>query len=110
MCLVSDGEDYLGDPGFVFFSPTAGSALPRRECFPISILNDSVPEKDETFKVVLALNNVTSGVIVDYPFTKVTILDDDGKGSNACNIEVNTHNTTLCSPDRYRIHQWTISS
>ena len=81
-CLVPDGEDYIGGPGLLFFNPITGSAVPHRECFEISILDDIEFENDEIFEVELALNNATSGVIVDLPFiTGVNILDDDGKGS-----------------------------
>ena len=78
--MVPDGDDFLGGPRSVFIIPTPGSVLPRRECFPISVLNDSVPENTETFRVELALSNVTSDVIVDLALTEVTILDDDGNG------------------------------
>ena len=73
---------------FVFFSPTAGSALPRRECYPFVIFNDSVTEGNETFEIVLSLDLSTRDVIVLPAVTEVTILDNNGEVKH-CFLERN---------------------
>lgn len=68
--------------GMVVF--TAGPGFPigqnRVVCFDFIIMDDAVREDDESFDVVLALdqNIPQPGVIINPNTTEINILDDDG--------------------------------
>ena len=90
MCVLSHssaGLDYT-QVNTVFNFP-AGST---QECVPVSILDDSVVENDESFLVNGQLTNQIAGLaFVDGPAT-VTITDNDSKKSNEIYMHVPVDN------------------
>ena len=51
----------------------------KKQCVLISILNDTVPEVPEHFRVVLSMTTPQAGVILTPDSATVVINDDDGE-------------------------------
>ena len=64
-------EDYTASRGIVFFDPRATRGIVQLE-----LTDDEIPEKTETFTVVLS--NASQNVIIARNSATATILDDDG--------------------------------
>ena len=84
-CLVA-GSDFAQLRAFLSIvlvfpsskgSPTAG---PRRECFDVTITDDNLPEKTESFSLLLQEDTFASqtGAIINPNKTNIFILDNDG--------------------------------
>ena len=75
--MFTDGSDYVGiDSNFTF---TAGSPPGSRVFVPITILNDSIAEANQTFTVTLTSETPNVFTVADEGgLATVTIIDDDG--------------------------------
>ena len=81
-CIIfddtADGSDFTGGIAEITFDPSnQNQAL----CTSYDIIDDDVVENDESFAATLSVSNMDDSLIVSFDpsYTRVTILDDDGK-------------------------------
>ena len=85
ICLISDGEDFTNQSGFILFSHGPGG-LPviHSRCIVINITDDNSLEDDESFTlslhspVTLPSSSSYSRFIVSPSTTEIRIMDDEG--------------------------------
>ena len=73
-CLFTDGADFTGGHFTAMFAPNQ-----KRAAVPVSILNDTVAEGDETFSASLSVSSEFKalGVKVGTPNKATVIIEDD---------------------------------
>lgn len=80
----SDFGEISSSQSSLSFHESSGSVNPRRECFNVSIQDDTISEDTESFLIVLNIDpSLTQDrAIIDPPETEIFILDDDGMTMN----------------------------
>ena len=85
ICLISDGEDFTNQSGFIVFSHGPGGfPVIHCQCIVINITDDNILEDDESFTlslhspVALSPSSSHSRIIVSPSTTEIRIVDDEG--------------------------------
>ena len=78
-------SDYTSKSIDLMFGPSI-----RKQCVLIPVINDTVPEVPEHFRVVLSMTTPLAGVILTPDSATVVINDDDGKCSDSWQNAIKT--------------------
>ena len=78
ICHTIASADYVSSSVALVFG-----ASNRKQCVPIPVTNDMVPEDPEHFSVVLSMTTPLAGVILTPDNATVVVNDDDGECSDS---------------------------